>query len=69
MNIDYRPGSFAVRDATGDTQRFDGDRFKWQITDGLLVVSMTTTDTRSAVPYEVSEIREIYSGSWRLQLE
>ncbi|MCM3893877.1 MULTISPECIES: hypothetical protein [Gordonia] len=68
MNIDYRPGSFTVVDASGREAAFDGDQYKWEITDGMLIVNAITTEGQGAMPYEVTELREIYAGSWRLSL-
>ena len=68
MNIDYRAGSFTVFDAAGNGTRFDGDSHKWEITDGMLIVNAITTEGQGAMPYEVTELREIYAGSWRLSL-
>ena len=44
MNIDYRPGSFTVVDSSGREAAFDGDQYKWEITDGMLIVNAITTD-------------------------
>ena len=70
MNIDYRAGSFTVFDAAGNGTRFDGDSHKWEITDGMLIVnSTTTTGDTGAMAYEVTELREVFAGSWRLQID
>ncbi|GAB37308.1 GNAT family N-acetyltransferase [Gordonia sputi] len=44
MNIDYRPGSFTVVDSSGREAAFDGDQYKWEITDGMLIVNAITTE-------------------------
>lgn len=34
----------------------------------MLIVNAITTEGQGAMPYEVTELREIYAGSWRLSL-
>lgn len=57
---------FGVYDSAGQLMRYDDSGYSWTVDGGLLIVSVLITSPDSVAP--VREVREIYAGSWHLQV-